>query len=368
MDSGIYYSRSLGERNHQRIYVWALDGFGPDDGFGHIGITDQAGYLRLQQEVPADLAREIAAARDAGCHSFVISSEHCHSRLVRPEQVQRLRGMLAPLFDRIQVLCAVRPQIDMGLSLLSTAARGWSPITPAALDQIRPHNLYFNFEVLNGRWSAAFGSDNVTFIAYTRGKSVIDHVVSRFGLDPDGFVSPPRTNSAFDARTFAIVNTLAHLSADQQKAMRPVLNPILDDLPVETPLRPSRAHAQDIQAHFTEQNARLIDRRTDLEPGDLDPDWSRYPETGNLDILDATAVHDGQTALLLHDMARQMTLQNLYRALSDTERLILGGRNTQAKRQFQGIERLSKRLQTFGWTRPVKMNERIARMSKTLDN
>lgn len=256
----------------------------------------------------------------------------------------------------------------MGLSLLSTAARGWSPITPAALDQIRPHNHYFNFEVLNGRWSAAFGPDNVTFIAYTRGKSVIDHVISRFGLDPDGFIAPPRTNSAFDVRTFAIVNTLAHLSADQQQALRPVLNPILDDLPVETPLRPGRAQAQDIQAQFAEQNARLIDRRTDLEPGDLDPDWSRFPETGNLDILDATAVYDDQTALLLHNMAQQMTLTDLRRTLSDTERLILEGRNKQAKRLLQAIERLSKRLQTFGWTRPAKMNERIARISKALNS
>lgn len=361
-DRGIWYDRSLGRHNHQRLYLWALDRHGLDDGFARMGITDQNKFQDMQAQVPRDLAAEVAEAKAADCHTFVLSCEHCHSRLIHPHQVQKLHALLAPLFQRIEVICALRPQIDMGISLFSTAARGWLPVRSNMLNQIRPANAYYNFETLNGRWAAVFGSENIRYLAYARGQNVIDEMTSRFNLDPTILKSPTRTNPALDVRTFGVVNVLATLPKPRQDALKPVLNPLLETLPYETPLRPSVEQAKVVQDRFTELNARVIDRHHDLSPGDLDPDWSRYPDAGNFEMLDHGAAYDEQTAMLLFSMARQNTLTELRRAASDAELAIAANQPERLTELSQTIDRLCARLSGLEGACPDPLTERIARI------
>lgn len=363
--NGIWYSQSLGHRNHQKIYLWALGAFGPDDGFARLGIADQDGFLRFQRDVPEALAQEIETARAEGCRCFVISSEHCHSRLVKPEQVRRLRDMLAPMFNQIRVVCVLRPQLDMGVSLKSTAARVGHRVNATRLEEFRPHDLYYNFEMLNGRWSAAFGPQAMRYLPYNRGPDMIGWMQSEFDLDTSEFVDPPRTNTALDVRTMAIMNALTTLPPQQQEALRPVLIPFLDALPVKDRLRPGRDLAQKIQARFSVQNARLIDRRPDLDPGDLEPDWSRYPEDGNGDDLEQPAPHDGHMALLLVNLARHLTLTDLRRAVSEAERAAQAKHDTRSAKLTNTIHALRDRLGKFGGGVPEQLDRRIARVTGT---
>ena len=116
---GVWYSRELGDVNHVKAYLYATPIDAPDEGFGRIKANDPEARKAFQQELPAKLAAEFADARAMGCHTFVMSNEHCQSRLRDQDQVRRLHSLFAPHSDEIEVLCYLRPQIDMAVSLLS---------------------------------------------------------------------------------------------------------------------------------------------------------------------------------------------------------------------------------------------------------
>ncbi len=358
-DQGVFFSQALGERNHLMPYVWALGDFGRDDGFARLGLHSAQDYAQFRDTLPRILADEVEQARAAGCHSYVISNEHLHSRMVTDDHLRRLHALLSPHFARLRILCVLRPQVDMGISLLSTAARGHSPVTSAALNNIRPANSYFNFETMNGRWSTVFGPDTLTYLPYRRGPGLIAHVCDLVSVDATQFTQAPRENTALDAHSFAIVNTLHHLQPQVQQALRPYLNPVLEQLPMTLALRPSRAQAEVVQARFSELNDRLIQRRPDLQPDDLTPDWSRYPETSSLAPLDVTAPHDAQLARTLQGLACQAALSELRLWLARADCAELQKRTHPFRQALAQARRARDRFLTLDGTLPQDLAEHL---------
>src|SRR5262249_10525719 len=108
---GVFYSKVLGTGCHVKLHLWCLTPGLHDESFQRIKITSDADRRAFRARLPDEFAAEVSEAKNAGCHTFLISNELCHSRLTIRKEVDRVREFLEPHFDEIQLICALRPQI-----------------------------------------------------------------------------------------------------------------------------------------------------------------------------------------------------------------------------------------------------------------
>ncbi|WP_125776223.1 hypothetical protein [Antribacter gilvus] len=160
--SGVLYSRSLTYRDsvsHQLAATTSMDPGRVDDLRQNLGLLTAQSVERHRREVAAELREEVGGA--VGATTFLISSEHLHSRLVTPAEVVRLRELLDGLFDEIEVLVYLRPQHEVALSLYSTRLKvGLPHVAPLSEEAAEPG--YFDYGGLVTRWADAFGADKLT--------------------------------------------------------------------------------------------------------------------------------------------------------------------------------------------------------------
>ncbi len=252
-------------------------------GLGVHGEEDLTQFRRwIENEISEDVIKKCAE----GMKEYFISAEHLHSRLYHPEDAARVHTLLAKYFNKIEIFCFLRPQIDIEISLFSTRSRlGWI-IGRSLLDRVTPEDPYYSYNDLLARWAAAFGADAVTPVAFRRNARPVAFFRELLGLQDAADLQPEqRVNSALDHRVIAMNNALvraARAGGDQA----PVRRLPLDRLPCEEPLTLSRDTARAVQARFAESNAALCAAWPAIRPEDLEPDWSRYPEVGNFERLD----------------------------------------------------------------------------------
>ncbi|NNU81576.1 hypothetical protein HMH01_14140 [Halovulum dunhuangense] len=278
---GIWFSETLDRTTNRKIATYARGFDIPDESFAAYGLTSPERHTAFRAEVEAGLAREVAAARKKRVGHFVISSEHCHSRLLSPEAVADLAGLLGRHFDEIEVVCVLRPQVDLWLSTLSTTVRAGGKIQPDAKGPF-PKNPYFNYLELARLWQGAF--PQLTLVPYKRVRSTIDWFCDRFGLTAGDFAVIPKVNSALDVHTIALVNNL-----DRPMAIEGRLNQnrslFIEELSGGEPLKLGIEKARAIQKRFAGSNRELCEMFPVLTPEMLEPDWSRYDDSDNFDLL-----------------------------------------------------------------------------------
>ena len=246
-------------------------------------LQDKSQHIAAQSRIAGELTAEIKAARAAGARLFVISNEHCHSRLDTEASVRRVHDLLAPLFRQMQVLVFVRPQIDVCLSLASTLARMGNEVSRARFDaQMRPAATYFNMHTLLTRWATVFGRANIAAIAFRRQPDTVRCVEHKLGVADLGLPRAKPSNEALDYRVIAMTNAMgikAHEGAGINQSRKFFVN----ELPVQERLSLDRASAQSLQARFDDSNAALCADWPEIALSDMTPDWNRYPEVGNID-------------------------------------------------------------------------------------
>jgi hypothetical protein len=110
---------------------------------------------RSRQRLRDQLEERAARTPDA---TWIISSEHLHSRLGL-EDLQRLRQLLEPIFDRIEILVYLRHPLATAISSWSTKVKNGIPSTalmpPQACAAICQQNIRLR------AWQQIFGSDNL---------------------------------------------------------------------------------------------------------------------------------------------------------------------------------------------------------------
>lgn len=370
---GVFHSRVLGEMNHQKIYLWALPEDVADAGFGHVGIHSLAARKAFRDALPGDLGAEIEAARAAGCHTFVISNEHCHSRLRSQEMVDALKALLAPQFDEIEILCSLRPQIDVAVSLASTASRVRRPVNRIYFRRASENNLYYNYDKLVERWEAAFGPGNVTLVPFRRTPDMVKYLSQRLALPEDAdLVAPRRVNEALDVRTMALVEAVRPYQKEEGKfGIAPMRDMFLDLLPMEEGLRPGRDMAEEVQANCATSNAALAARRADITLEDLTPDWGRYDSPANLDLLEQPCAFGAQLDALIVQFNLQIAHQRTLRLLAEGELALANGKRVPARRKLVEARGLIAASAAAGGTDQGMIERRataLARKLKTLKN
>ena len=294
LQRGVLYPEELGGINHRLVPVYTMTPETADEYAKGLGAADAKSLAALREKTRDRLTRQVERAREQGAHVCILSSEHLHSRLYGADQIAVVRELVTPLFEEIEVLVHLRPQVEVAVSLASTQARTGGAVRRSFFDKVTPCRLYYNYDSLVRLWEDVFGAERVVCIPFRRQPDIRSVLFGRLGVPLDDLPVPPRINEALDVRTMAMVNALADSGRPERIDFR-----VLDRLPVTEKLRIDLITAQGIQARFVPGNQALVARRPELAAGALQPDWARYSNTGNLEILDQRSVFGPAFAALL---------------------------------------------------------------------
>lgn len=132
----------------------------------------------------------------------VLSSEFFHSRLTRKDQREKLRDLLEKYFDDIEIVCYIRPQVDVNISLYSTTLKSGGATLSLAehLERCHPANYYYDYyRVLSG-WERSFISHNVNYRIFDKrelyGSDVVLDFCAVIGLNNEGLSVVPQENES----------------------------------------------------------------------------------------------------------------------------------------------------------------------------
>jgi len=203
---GVWHSQCLGDPMSRKIAVYGREPNQPDDGFKRYGISDAAAHGKWASQLEKELADELQLAASSGGQTYVISSEHCHSRLTSTEMAARVVSLLGRLSEDLEIVCFLRPQVDVLLSRLSTATRAGIKVSKRSLD-ISPDNPYYDYLALTRRWAETSGR-RVSLMAFRRHSDVVAAFASRLGVSTAELQPPERVNESLDYRTIALANSV----------------------------------------------------------------------------------------------------------------------------------------------------------------
>jgi len=235
-------------------------------------------------------SEEVEEARE-NADTFVISSEHFHSRLFSREEVSELHSFLAPLFDSISVICYLRRQDQLALSRYSEALRaGHVPPSPLPKDMAKKkHRLlpYFDLLALLERWADVFGQDNIEPHIYSK-KSLLDGDIVTDFLAAVGIEFPhtaqitqEKANIALSAEAQAILlgvnKNLGQGDMDSTARIRNKLVQYLQENAPGKSHQPSASQAREFYQCFEAAND-VIARRWFNRESLFETDFSEYPE------------------------------------------------------------------------------------------
>lgn len=276
--NGVYYSHVAGRPSNMKFPVIGASCW--ENAAVRYGIHDAASRQKFIANVKENLRHEIETAKRSGAHHFIISSEHLHSRVVTREGVSEIAEFLRGCISNIEVICFVRPQLELWLSLVSTLARMGYRITDTKGPQ--SDNIYYNYLELYKRWSHAFG--HLNFIPYKRNVDIVEYFKMKMGVDGLRFEQVAWENSWIDVRAVALNHNIdlpPFIDGDLNRNRMS----FVEKLERTEQLTVSRTLADDVNCRFRGLNEDLCSRVESILIDDLEVDTARYPENGNIDII-----------------------------------------------------------------------------------
>ncbi|MDS9468575.1 hypothetical protein RGQ15_13480 [Paracoccus sp. MBLB3053] len=196
-DRGVLFPRSVGEFNHIALAAYAMnDGRGIEELRIQSGVRNISEIPEFRDNLKASLIAETEAS---GCHTVVMSNEHCSSRLKSIEEIERLRDLCLSICSDIRIILYIRNPVDFFASWYSTAiASGNTFDFP---NPVPDHLLRAADWLAMARdWARVFGTHSVSVRRMDKSKLVDGDLLKDFfhtiSLPEFEFDVPPRTNEA----------------------------------------------------------------------------------------------------------------------------------------------------------------------------
>ncbi|NBD16167.1 MAG: hypothetical protein GVY04_08460 [Cyanobacteria bacterium] len=340
----IWYSKSLGEPDNRSISICARDADKPDDGFWQNNLTDAEKHREFYIKVKQAFDQEVKEAFDKKCKYFIISDEHLHSRIVSDQMVDRVQTFIGNYFESIEVVAHLRPQVDVMVSLASTASRVGHKVNYDFFKKIKNTSPYLNYEDFIARWERAFHPENILILPFKKKPSITDFIIEKLKINLVGFTQIEIVNEAVDIRTMALVNAL-----NTNKELNTNHNIFINELPKNEKLAIGMDLAKSIQTKFDKSNSELVKKRHDINFEDLQPDWKKYDMPSNIDILEYQCPFSEQLDALVQLYNMQLNLERARTFLAESERAFLA-KNKQNANHF-----LEKALQLLDYVKDTNV-------------
>ncbi len=281
-----------GQLNHSRLAVAAMDDRRfRDDLRQEAGIHDLDRLLAYRRATFRAFAEEVAAAPRC-CDTLLISTEHGHSRLDTDASVAHAKAFLDPFCESYQVVCYLRPQSEMAISLYGmfvldgvTDIEKLPPVPPPAdyTRHVFAKPGYFDYATLLDRWARVFGEAAMAPRIFERRTlaegNVIDDAMRHLGLDAAEFARPATQNNNVSefAQRFLLrfYGALGRASVSAETRAR--LGRFLRERFPGQGVAPSRHQVEAFMAQFAEINEAVRARWFPASPALFGDTGWKYP-------------------------------------------------------------------------------------------
>lgn len=151
---GVFLSTAMGHPYQRKLVSFFVDK--KDDFWMVNGLRTpeekNAFYAGFMEEVES----ELDAARRTH-HTAIITSEHFHSRMFKPDELADFAQFCTRNFETVKIVCYLRPQWKVRKSLFTTSLlNGGVQECHEYQRNMHSGSPYYNYYALYERWSAAF--------------------------------------------------------------------------------------------------------------------------------------------------------------------------------------------------------------------
>lgn len=205
-EAGVYLSSfsAIGHGNNRKLVAYFQDNF--DDFHDDFGINDNQSYKDYFKGFLDSMSLEIEEAKSKkNFKAFIITSEHFHSRLKTVEELSKLKSFLDKHFKQIKIICYLREQSSLFLSLYSTYIKsgGYNDLEAQRKETVHKENPYYNFKKFLENWEIVFNQENINLNIYEQNKLFKKNICNDFtnliGVK-NNFEYPIILNSSFNLK------------------------------------------------------------------------------------------------------------------------------------------------------------------------
>ena len=299
---GVLYARSVGKKNHARLFMAVTDPDQVDPLRFNRGFILEEKQRALREEVASDLARE---AQAAGAQTLILSMTQAASALTRVSELETLRDLLRPISEDISLLMHVGDQAStMARAYAAQVMEGRASslaveqgIAPEAnwwqtcLDQtpeadplrgsfpaIQRPLFWLDYAALQAHWESVFGAGALTLRPYVpevfHSEAITEEIRAAFGIEDQigrGPVTPaPGQDPAAGLTRARQMNDLllAYLGKHDAILPRQLWMRFLREIAVDGPVT-DPATLSALCSRFAPGNAALVAAHPALEAGHL---------------------------------------------------------------------------------------------------
>jgi len=213
----VYISHSLGFPNNRHLVAYFESEFKVNNWSRNNGISTEEERDDFFYDFENTIKQEI---QEANANTVIMTSEHFHSQLRKPEEIRKFRDFLYSIFDEVQIVCFFREQYEMALSCYSTILKvGWSEEIEKWLEEnCTLDNYYYDYMSIADRWANEFGRENCSYELYDPSVDVFDKFLSLASINSSGLKREKKTAnvslSLLQAEAFRIINKkISHVEA-----------------------------------------------------------------------------------------------------------------------------------------------------------
>ncbi|AKO97468.1 Domain protein of unknown function [Marinovum algicola DG 898] len=262
--NGVLFARSPGARNHTRLFMAVSDPDAVDTLRHNRGFAAPERQAQLRADVTEALAREVEAS---GAGHLILSAHQFGSSLLTGSELERLKAVLAPISDRVEVIahldCPVRMLLrqyivqvldgrmrPLELELRLADCPDWWAAALADRPRARPDQGIFpevqmapawlDYPALRRHWEAVFGAGSVRFrpldVAALCREDVTEELRTCLGLDAqigkhEAITTPAMPSAEWMARARQFNDVLTRLLAQgDHRVSRQIWKRMLGDL------------------------------------------------------------------------------------------------------------------------------------------
>lgn len=259
-EQGFSYPDYLGAPTQRLLVTYAMNDDRPDSWRTKRGIDAPEGLSTHRQEIEGKIRKEQAT-------TLLLSSEHCHSRLIHKEEVQRLGALLSAACDEFVVVVYLRPQHEVSISLYSTQLRSGHPRPSLIPDK---PSRYYDYAALLDLWTEVFGKESMRVRIYSR--DMISDYLGLVGVDSTRFRPAASTNTALSGEAQAFLARVNPYLRDRSIVR------LVESFGEKPSALPNREDAERFYERFAESNERVRCEWFPERPSLFDMDFSRYLE------------------------------------------------------------------------------------------
>jgi hypothetical protein len=225
--AGFHFIQSAGQTNNRILPAYCIEDDKHDDFYKEKGILTLEQRNEFKREFIRDFETEIQSAPKS-IHTFIISSEHFHSRIRSAAEMDNVYRLLSTYFDEFKIICYLREQTTTCTSSYSTHMK---TVGTESLDNFllrcRPGNYYYNYHDLLANWERCFGFDALNVSIFAR-----EHFLNGDLLDDFTAKIDP-----------LLIGTLTRPARAENESLRPIGQALARAVNITFPANSSRAEA-----------------------------------------------------------------------------------------------------------------------------